>query len=136
VCNGASGLTPTCAEAHDGAEPERKSNSFAPTEGCWLAHTLFVLTSPSLGSTVDLHPSTSLLNLGFRNYSFFGRTQVTASFPGNSVAFRSATFLRNPSGSSLKERRFNQWALRPIPTIETGGGQLPGPSPPIPEEVL
>src|SRR5713226_5686800 len=32
----------------------------------------FVLTSPSLGSTVDLHPSTSLLNLGFRNYSFFG----------------------------------------------------------------
>jgi hypothetical protein len=31
----------------------------------------------------------------------------------------------------VKERRFNQWALRPIPTIETGGGQLPGPSPPI-----
>jgi len=72
VCNGASGLTPTCAEAHDGAEPERKSNSFAPTEGCWLAHTLFVLTSPSLGSTVDFRPGTSLLSLGFRNYSFFG----------------------------------------------------------------
>src|SRR5216683_970604 len=48
-----------------------------PLHGCASGrpghpHTLFVLTTSSLWSTVDLHRSTSLLNLGFRNYSFFG----------------------------------------------------------------
>jgi len=39
------------------------------------------LTSPSLWSTVYLHPSTSLLNLGFRNYSFFGPTPSYGFIP-------------------------------------------------------